>query len=427
MDLITVDFETFYSREFSLSKLTTEEYIRDPRFEVIGVCVKYNDEPVEWVTGDHWEIQRYLDGFDWADAAALAHNMMFDGAILAWKFGIRPKALFDTLSMSRAWHGVDQRHSLAALAKQYELPDKGTAVHNAMGLRRADFDDEQLADYGDYCKHDVDLCYTLFTTMMAAGFPKRELKLIDKTLRMFTEPTLELDLPLLEGHLISVQNRKKALLDAAGIEDKKDLMSNPKFANLLEQLGVDPPLKLSPTTGKMTYAFAKTDPGMKELLEHENTYVQALVAARMGNKSTLEETRTERFMAIAGRGKLPIPLRYYAAHTGRWGGCLVDDTAVTVFDRVRGVCEKKIVDVLLDDLVWDGVEFVSHGGVVFSGYAEVIEWDGVRGTEDHVVFTDAGEISLRDAKEGGHHIQVGDRPDEHAVDAARRRTGKHEV
>lgn len=105
----------------------------------------------------------------------------------------------------------------------------------------------------------------------------------------------------------------------------------------------------------------------------------------------------------------------------------MDDTAVTVFDRVRGVCEKKIVDVLLDDLVWDGVEFVSHEGVVFSGYAEVIEWDGVRGTEDHVVFTDTGEISLRDAKEGGHHIQVGDRPDEHAVDAARRRAGKHEM
>jgi len=425
MDLVTLDFETFYSREFSLSKLTTEEYIRDDRFEVIGVCAKHNDGPVEWVTGDRWEIQRYLDNLELQDKAVLAHNMMFDGAILSWRFGIHPKLLLDTLSMSRAWHGVDQRHSLAALAKQYGLPDKGTEVQNAMGLRRADFSDEQLAAYGEYCKHDVDLCLSIFNSMIAAGFPKRELQLIDKTLRMFTEPRLDLDLELLEGHLIATQRRKQKLLDAAGVADKKDLMSNAKFADLLEKLGVDPPMKVSPTTGKLTYAFAKTDPAMKELEEHENPHVQTLVAARLGNKSTLEETRTERFMAIAGRGKLPIPLRYYAAHTGRWGGCLVDDTAITVFDKTRGVCEKKIVDVLADDLVWDGVEFVSHEGVVFSGYAEVIEWDGVRGTEDHVVFTDAGEISLREAKEGGHNIQTANRPDKHAVDSARHRAGEH--
>ena len=45
MDLITIDFETYYDKDFSLSKLTTEEYIRDPRFEVIGVAVKVNNGP----------------------------------------------------------------------------------------------------------------------------------------------------------------------------------------------------------------------------------------------------------------------------------------------------------------------------------------------------------------------------------------------
>jgi DNA polymerase len=79
-------------------------------------------------------------------------------------------------------------------------------------------------------------------------------------------------------------------------------------------------MKISPATGKDTYAFAKSDEAFKALLEHENTYVQTLVAARLGVKSTLEETRTERFIGIAKRGLLPVPLRYYAAHTGRWGG-----------------------------------------------------------------------------------------------------------
>ena len=43
MDLITIDFETYYDQEYSLSKLTTEEYVRDTRFEVIGVAIKVNN------------------------------------------------------------------------------------------------------------------------------------------------------------------------------------------------------------------------------------------------------------------------------------------------------------------------------------------------------------------------------------------------
>jgi DNA polymerase len=79
-------------------------------------------------------------------------------------------------------------------------------------------------------------------------------------------------------------------------------------------------MKTSLTTGKETYAFSKTDEAFKALLDHEDPHVQAVVAARLGTKSTLEETRTERFIGIAKRGALPVPLRYYAAHTGRWGG-----------------------------------------------------------------------------------------------------------
>lgn len=427
MHLITIDFETYYDKDYSLSKLTTEEYLRDPRFSVIGVSTKLDDEPAVWVTGPPAVILEHLRALPWNDAMALGHNMMFDGGILSWRCGIRPKALADTLSMSRARYGVAERHSLKELAKRCGAGEKGTEVENAKGLRRKDFSPEQMARYGAYCRGDVDLTHFCFMHMLREGFPQEELRLIDLTLRMFTEPVIELDGAHLRKHLHVVRQRKEDLLAAAGVTDKKDLMSNNKFADMLRTHGVEPPTKTSPTTGKETFAFAKTDEAFLELEDHPNPAVSTLVSARLGNKSTLEETRTERFIGIARRGALPVPVRYYAAHTGRWGGCLVGDTAVTVFDRVSGICQKRIVDVLKDDLVWDGVEFVAHDGVVFSGYAEVIEWDGVRGTEDHVVFTDAGEISLRAAKEGGHHIQVGSCPDEHAVDAARRRARKYEV
>jgi len=66
MNILTIDFETYYSPEYGLKKLTTEEYIRDPQFEVIGVSVQVNaGEPV-WFSGSMVETAEYLAQFDWA-------------------------------------------------------------------------------------------------------------------------------------------------------------------------------------------------------------------------------------------------------------------------------------------------------------------------------------------------------------------------
>jgi DNA polymerase len=221
--------------------------------------------------------------------------------------------------MARAVHGVEAGGSLAKLAERYQIGQKGTEVDDAKGKRRKDFTMAEIEAYGGYCKNDVELTYQLFNLMMQNGFPKKELKVIDCTLRMFIEPSLELDLPLLEQHLEDVKNKKEALLEAC-VADKETLMSNDKFAEILKSLKVDPPTKISARTGKQAWAFAKTDEDFKALAEHPDLRVQALVAARLGTKTTLEETRTQRFIDIAKRGKLPVPIKYYAAHTGRWGG-----------------------------------------------------------------------------------------------------------
>ena len=318
MDLITLDFETFYDKDFSLSKLTTEEYIRDSRFEIVGVGVKVNNGATEWASGTHQELQEYLNDFDWANSMLLAHNTMFDGAILSWLFDIRPRVYCDTLCIARALHGVEASGSLKALAERYDIGEKGTEALKAIGKRREDFSDDELDLYGDYCINDVELTYKLFS-LMGRNFPKKELQIIDCTLRMYLLPRLDLDLNLLSSHLYTIKKNKEKLLCKAGVS-RKDLMSNNKFAELLIEQGVTPPTKISTTTGKETFAFAKTDEAFKRLEEHENENVQTLVAARLGNKSTLEETRTQRFIDISNRGLLPVPVRYYAAHTGRWGG-----------------------------------------------------------------------------------------------------------
>jgi DNA polymerase len=330
MSFVTLDFETYYAKDFSLSRMTTEEYIRDPRFEVIGVSVKIDDGEPEWFSGTKAEVKAYLDKIDWANSALLCHNMLFDGAILAFTYGIVPAKYFDTLCMARAIHGVDAGGSLKALAERYQLGEKGTEVINALGKYRKDFTPEDLARYGAYCINDTQLTFKLFNALLAEGFPTSELHLIDMTLRMYTQPVLRINDALLVDRLDEIRQEKAALLRSlmdvlkVGTEEevRAKLASNPQFAEVLRSFGIEPPMKTSLTTGKETYALAKNDEGFITLQEHDDPVVQQLCAVRLGTKSTIEESRVERFIGIGARNKglLPIPLKYYGAHTGRWSG-----------------------------------------------------------------------------------------------------------
>ena len=341
MSLVTLDFETYYSKEYSLSRITMEAYIRDPQFQVILFSWKIDKGNTQWVTGTHAEIKRQLDELELHKHAVLCHNTKFDGAILNWIFDIRPKFLMDTMLMARPLYPITGSVSLASLAKYFGLGVKGGYVINAMGKRREDFSAHELANYAEYCCNDVELTHKL---LQEVKLPLRELKLIDLILRMYTQPLVELDQELLVKYHAQTIAEKEGMLqkicdtvpdlfvdaiaeawknnDNAPPLDaiKKQLMSGPKLAALLEKLGIDPPMKISPTTGKETYAFSKADPEFTALLEHEDPMVQALVNTRLGVKTTIEETRAKSFLDISRRGPLPVPYQYYAAHTGRLGG-----------------------------------------------------------------------------------------------------------
>jgi DNA polymerase len=320
MKLITLDFETYYSKEFSLSKITTEHYIRHENFQVIGFAYKIDDGEPVWVTGDDGEIATAIASLDIENSYLLCHNTAFDGAILAWRYGKIPKYYVDTLSMARPLTGQSVGGSLKALAQKFGLGEKGDEVVNAMGKRRYEFTHSEMARYGEYCKNDVQLTWNLYHVLRQYNPPK-EMYIQDLMIRMFTDPVLELDLGGLTEHLRNVRDKKAALMERIDSTIGRDaLMSNPKFAEVLRKLGVEPPMKTSLRTQKETYAFGKTDQAFKNLLEHPDPRVQAIVAARMGVKSTLEETRTESFMGVAVRGPLPIMLNYWGAHTGRASG-----------------------------------------------------------------------------------------------------------
>jgi DNA polymerase len=329
VNLITLDLETFYSQEVSLTRLTTEEYVRHPEFEVIGIGVKINDAPAYWISGSREMLNKHLRSLPWRDSMLLCHNTMFDGSVLAWTLQISPQKYLDTLCMARALHGVDAGGSLKVLAERYQIGVKGEEVIHAKGKRKADFTPEELARYGEYCVNDVELTYKLFECM-AHKFPESELDLINLTLRMYIHPVFTVDENLLLERLEDVRAEKSELLGSlkeklgcsTEEEVRKKLASNKQFAELLKSFGVEPPIKESPTTGKPTFALAKNDEGFLALTEHEDPFIQQLCAVRLGTKSTIEESRIERFIDIGKRNqrRLPIPLKYYGAHTGRWAG-----------------------------------------------------------------------------------------------------------
>jgi DNA polymerase len=336
--IITIDFETYWdSKEYTLSKMTTEEYIRHDLFHAFGCCVhEYGtDSPTTWVRGDR--LREYFSGVDWGRTAVLAHNAQFDVSIMEWRYGVQPAFIFDTLSMARALRGVEVGNSLAKLAIDFNLPAKGTAVHSTNGV--AELDEVMESELADYCKHDVYLCERIFARLVA-GYPAKELRLIDMTLKMYTRPLLLLDQPMLIKALAEEGNAREQLLQRLGVEDA-ELASNPKFAELLTKLGVVPPTKTSKTTGRTTLALAKNDALFQTLLNSEREDVALLCQARLKVKSTTERTRAQRFLDIGKRGTLPVPLSYYGAQTGRWTAA--KGSAINMQNLKRGSFLRKAI------------------------------------------------------------------------------------
>ena len=332
MRTVVLDFETYYDKEYSLKKMTPVEYILDPRYETILCSVKEIGQPSYVVDGadfDEWVLDADLE-----NSCVLSHNALFDMSILAWRYGVVPRLMIDTLGVSRALLGHRLKSlALGRVAEHLGLTSKGNEVENVIGMTRADiWAAGRWEAYSNYSMNDAVICEGIYDKFVRTGlFPVREIALADMVLRCAIQPKLLLDQSAITSHLAQVQQNKQEMLASAMLvgaqNGKKDLMSNEAFAQILRDLGVEPPRKISPVTGKWTYAFAKSDKEFIALEEHPDVAVQLLVAARTGHKSTLEESRSQRLLNIANltwRGNqqrlMPVPLKYGGAHTGRLSG-----------------------------------------------------------------------------------------------------------
>jgi len=340
VDIVTLDFETFFDDGYTLSKMTTEHYVRDPRFKAHGAGIRWPDGRVEWFDdGAHCTLRNKLRGIDWDKTACLAHHAHFDGLILNHHYGIRPAFWFDTLSMARALIGNHLSAGLGSLAEQFGLGAKDVPYDVFRGKHWSELTDHEQRWVGEGCCHDVQLTWDIFLRL-ASAFPDEEYELVDATVRMFTEPKLVGDTDLLAEIWQEEQAAKAALLAELGITGEA-LRKNEVFANLLRARGVEPGVKAGKPDKdggeREIYAFAKTDVFMRDLLEGDDDSLVLLAEARLSEKSNLVATRSARLGWMSTRGSMCVYLGYAAAHTKRWGGG--DKTNYQNFPRPKEIPE----------------------------------------------------------------------------------------
>ena len=462
---VAIDFETYYDKEYSLSKITMEKYIRCDKFECIGVAVKIGNNPTHFYKGETGiEIIRHIVTTTYPNSPVVAQNCPFDMGILAFRYGIHPNFMVDTMVMAKlsGFDRVAGGTGLAKMSAQLEKMGifsqvKGNEVHNMLGVHAGDMTPRQWQAYGDYCKLDVDLTHALYRYMIDK-VPVSELIMSDITTKMYTKPMFDIDVPLLAQYAVRLETERDEMLGRIagqlGFNDNKTLLSNlrssKKFVAVLERLNVTVPMKWSEKKQEMIPAVSKTDTEFLDLLEHDDELVRTLVETKLGTMSSLAQTRTENFLDIASRGLFPVALRYASAHTGRYGGGdgngakgstnvqnlpkrtgdttlrkslrAKDGHVVIATDSTQVECLagdglvltnnglKQIVNISIDDLLWDGIEYVPHDGVIFKGVKDVITYSGITATPEHIVFTtDGRDITLDEASAERAEILVGER------------------
>ncbi len=329
MNIVTLDFETYWDDQYRLNKMTNEEYIRDPRFQVLGAAMRW-DGIYGWLRPH--EIKPHLDALP-RPIAILCHHAHFDGAILNWHFDWRPDLWLDTLSMGRVVFDGTVSLKLGSLAQYFDLKPKTVPYDLFKGKTWGQLQDHEQRLVAEGAMHDVALTWDCANYMLHGGhpavrypFPLAEIEVVDATVRMFTEPMLVGDAALLTEAYEAEEALYQEALVACDIEAEEEwqLRKDEFFAHklmLLADEGRDCfPVRKTTAKGNEKWAFAKSDFFMQDLLTREDQIVAALATARLRSQSSIYMSRTERLRQITSRGAIPIYLSYGAAHTRRWGG-----------------------------------------------------------------------------------------------------------
>lgn len=181
--------------------------------------------------------------------------------------------------------------------------------------------------------------------------------------------------------LVAAARELDASTRAAYIQEAAEItgLSNPNSVSQLSGW-------LTQETGTDVSDLTKaTVAGMLKSTEIPKGYARRVLEIRQELGKTSNKKYDAIATAVCADNRVRGLLQFYGANrTGRW--CLAEGSLVRVKTLSGEIAEKPIEDVSVDDMVWDGDSWVRHEGVVFSGEKEVITWDGVTATPEHMVW-----------------------------------------
>lgn len=361
--IIVYDYETYWSKDYTLSKMSAIDYVRDPRFYAQLLAISVDGKPA--VVFEHGDIPAVLARMrlNEPDTILIGHNSSgFDNLITSEVYGIKPTCvMLDTIHMAR-WAGLSRvcGESLHDMCAYLGIGEKtqGTAI--SMGKReKTEFLSSDWEAFRKYCMADVDLTVQL-TQKLLPFMTRTAIRFSSITCRMATDPAFVVDVDALTVYLEEL-NRQEAearstLAKILGVDDVdflKSIRSAARFEGMLRLLNVDVPMKLSakktatkkknleeacrnltgvrrdqaeamladPSSYEVfTPALSKQDFEFLALQDHPDPYVRELVRLRLDHNSSMPMSRTKALIHMGQYNKpVPVMLKCFYAHTSRYG------------------------------------------------------------------------------------------------------------
>jgi hypothetical protein len=316
--MIALDWETYYSRTHSVSELGPWAYAHHPDTDiylvsVVGEGISFVGSPKDF----DWPL---LDGKD-----LVSHNAAFDMVVARAAIcrGVIPQLNYKSWSCSADLMAyVGYPRSLAAAYEQSFGIKPNKLMRNWMSGKRwsdavAKGKDEELLEYG---LRDSEYCLQLWEKHSPA-WPEHERWLSGHT-RTLIWRGVHLDTEKLDAGIAVLTALKDGAADKIPWKDEGKILSLQTLRGYCAALGVEAPKSLAKDSA--------------ECIEWEDEFgdkfvwIGALRDYRRTNM--LLKKLTNMRDRVREDGTMPVYLKYWGGHTGRWSG----DAGVNIQNLPRG-------------------------------------------------------------------------------------------
>lgn len=325
-----VDFETYYDEDIGLSVNIQGNlgYVTDPRFYAYMVSIYRIDEEIELVyvgpcEDAPWE--EIADGNWWA------WNAGFDKAVYdhGLKFA-RPKGpnRWDDAAALAAYLGYSRE--FAHCMKEFDgtYADKGIRARAEKKRDRSNFTDAEWAEMLQYCADDSK-GGAKFVYEKACEWPEEERDIAMHTVNV-AHNGFEVDWPLVEWGRETLQ---RVLIECESnmpwvTEMDMTPLSKKGLGIVCRENGIPAPASLAQDSEELE----------KWLAEYagEFDFVKNMQRWRAAN-TLLKKLDVFAIRRRQGTNRLDYGFKYYAAHTGRWGGDSKTNVQALHKDEVEGL------------------------------------------------------------------------------------------